>query len=246
MIKGAVLMIKVAICDDDKSIVSEVENRLERIGREKLINISIEAFYSGEDLNRIYELGEYYDIIYLDIEMTIMDGIQVAKIIREKDKYAIIIYISSHEEYLIQLFEVEPFRFIKKPIDFCLFDKYFLEAYNKILREDMYFQFEFNRNNVKIPYSDIMYFESHGRCISIIQKDGKEDKFNSKLNSIEKITEKGKHPFLRIHQSYLVNFHYIKKICFSKIELYNGKVLYISEERQKDIREKYSQILKGF
>ena len=39
MIKGAVLMIKVAICDDDKSIVSEVENRLERIGREKLINI---------------------------------------------------------------------------------------------------------------------------------------------------------------------------------------------------------------
>lgn len=55
----------------------------------------------------------------------------------------------------------------------------------------MYFQFEFNRNNVKIPYSDIMYFESHGRCISIIQKDGKEDKFNSKLNSIEKITEKG-------------------------------------------------------
>ena len=74
----------------------------------------------------------------------------------------------------------------------------------------------------------------------------KEDKFNSKLNSIEKITEKGKHPFLRIHQSYLVNFHYIKKICFSKIELYNGKVLYISEERQKDIREKYSQILKGF
>lgn len=127
-----------------------------------------------------------------------------------------------------------------------MFDKYFLEAYNKILREDMYFQFEFNRNNVKIPYSDIMYFESHGRCISIIQKDGKEDKFNSKLNSIEKITEKGKHPFLRIHQSYLVNFHYIKKICFSKIELYNGKVLYISEERQKDIREKYSQILKGF
>lgn len=106
MIKGAVLMIKVAICDDDKSIVSEVENRLERIGREKLINISIEAFYSGEGLNRIYELGEYYDIIYLDIEMTIMDGIQVAKIIREKDKYAIIIYISSHEEYLIQLLKL--------------------------------------------------------------------------------------------------------------------------------------------
>lgn len=175
-----------------------------------------------------------------------LDGIQIARAIRKEDKYTIIIYISSHEEYLIQLFEVEPFRFIKKPIDYNIFDKYFMDAYERIANEDIYFQYKFNRNNVKIPYKDIMYFESHGRCVSIIQQNGTEDKFNSKLSLIEKIVENSNQSFLRIHQSYLVNFRFVKKISFSKIELFDGKTLYISEERQKSIRNKYSKILKGF
>lgn len=93
-------------------------------------------------------------------------------------------------------------------------------------------------------YSDIIYFESRGRCIYIVQKDS-EDKFIGKLNAIEDKVTESNNPFLRIHQSYLVNFHYIKKICFSKIELYDGRILLISEERQKMIREQYSKILKG-
>lgn len=238
-------MIKIAICDDDKDLVARVENRLELLGRENLLSLSIDAFYSGESFEKTYCTGERYDIIYLDIEMAETNGIQVAKIIREKDKYAVIIYISSHEEYLIQLFEVEPFRFMKKPINYKIFDQYFKEANKKLQSGGSYFQYDFKRNNIKIPYSDILFFESRGRCIYIIQKDDKVDKFNGKLNLIEDKIIKSNISFLRIHQSYLVNFHYIKKICYSKVELYNGKILYISEDRQKSIREKYSQILKG-
>lgn len=239
-------MIKIAICDDDKNIAAKVENILEEIGKENLLKISIDVFYSGESLQKFYENGNTYDLIYLDIEMTMLNGIEVAKYIRERDRYTIIIYISSHEEYLIQLFEVEPFRFIRKPIDMAVFNKYFMEAYNKILREEVYFQYNFRRNNVKILYNNIVYFESRGRYINIIQKDGKEDRFNGKLNAIEEIVNRSNHPFLRVHQSYLINFHYIKKINFSKVELFNGKEIYISEERQKIIRERYSQILKEF
>lgn len=238
-------MIKIAICDDDKNVVAKIEDRLEENGKENLLRLSIDVFYCGESLEQSYNNGEWYDIIYLDIEMSTMNGIQIAKIIREIDKYVIIIYISSHEEYLIQLFDVEPFRFIKKPIDYELFDRYFKEAYKKIVSSGSYFEYEFKRNSIKILYSNIVYFESRGRCIYIIQKNEEEDKFIGKLNYIEEKVQESNNPFLRIHQSYLVNFHFIKKICFSKIELYNGKTLLISEERQKMIREKYSQILKG-
>lgn len=237
-------MIKIAVCDDDINIVAKIEDRLEEKGRENLLKLAIDAFYSGESLQQSYNNGERYDIIYLDIEMNTINGIQIAKLIREIDKYVIIVYISSHEEYLIQLFEVEPFRFLKKPINFKLFDRYFMEAYRKIVSSGSYFEYDFKRNSIKILYSDIIYFESRGRCIYIVQKD-KEDKFIGKLNYIEEKVAGSNNPFLRIHQSYLVNFHYIKKICFSKIELYDGKILLISEERQKIIREKYSQILKG-
>ncbi|MDD2959474.1 MAG: LytTR family DNA-binding domain-containing protein [Lachnospiraceae bacterium] len=239
-------MIKIAICDDDKRVVARLEDRLEEIGKENLLMVSIDAFYNGESLEANYRLGERYDIVYLDIEMGMMDGITAAKMVREIDKYAIIIYISNHEEYLIQLFEVEPFRFLKKPIDFKLFDAYFMEAYKRILEPGAYFRYNFKKNSVKILYSNIVYFESDGRSIKIQQKDGNVDKFNGKLNVVEDIVGDSNTPFLRIHQSYLVNFHYIKKICFSKIELYDGEMLCISEERQKTIRERYSQILKGF
>lgn len=239
-------MIRIAICDDDKRIVAEIEERLEKISKEILLEVSIDGFYCGEGLEKIYRQGERYDIIYLDIEMAILDGIKVARIIREIDKYVIIIYISSHEEYLIQLFEVEPFRFIKKPIDYKIFDKYFEDAYKKIDSVAAYFEYEFKRNSVKILYSEIVYFESNGRSIIIMQKDSNVDKFNGKLNMIEKAVEKSNNPFLRIHQSYLVNFHYIRKICFSKVELFDGRTLNISEDKQKIIRERYSEILKGF
>lgn len=108
-IKGLMVqMIKIAICDDDINIAAKIEDRLEKNGKENLLRISIDVFYSGEGLRKSYSNGERYDIIYLDIEMAAMNGVQVAKFIREMDKYVVIVYISSHEEYLIQLFEVEP------------------------------------------------------------------------------------------------------------------------------------------
>lgn len=91
---------------------------------------------------------------------------------------------------------------------------------------------------------DILYFESSRRLIKIKGKN-ESGKFYGKLNMVEKNLENGKIPFLRIHQSYLVNFRFIKEISFYKVVLFDGTELQISEERQKNVREKYNILMKG-
>lgn len=80
--------------------------------------------------------------------------------------------------------------------------------------------------------------------ITIRTKDSA-GKFYGKLNLLEKQLENGKIPFLRIHQSYLVNYRFIKEITFSKVVLLDGTELQISEERQKMIRAKFSNLMRG-
>lgn len=237
-------MLTVAVCDDDLIFASRIETILLEISQSRFLEMSVEVYSDGYELWRDISMGKTFELLYLDIEMIHLNGIDVAKRIREINQDLVIIYISNYDNYLIDLFEVEPFRFIKKPVDENLFISYFQKAYEKIIREDAYFEYKFNKALHKVLLKNIIYFESSGRTINIYCKDG-DGKFYGKLNAIENELSNGKVPFLRIHQSYLVNFNYIQEINFSRIVLVNKTQLQISEERQKTIRAKYVSLLGG-
>lgn len=235
--------ISIAICDDDKMQVSLTEKMIETIAAKRCIDIDISVFYDGSTLREYYKKGNRFDILYLDIRMNKLDGIEVAKYIRQIDLSLIIIYLSGYESYLLKLFEVEPFRFIKKPIDPIEFEEIFCKAYRKIIRNPIYYTYKYRKMIHKVLLNDVMYFESRGRIISIMLTNGNVETFYGKLDNVENDLSEAKISFLRIHQSYLVNFIYVKEMNFSKIVLINGKELTISEERQKYIRKMYLKIL---
>lgn len=90
-----------------------------------------------------------YDIIFLDIEMKKVNGIETAKEIRCIDKNVIIIYVSGFEAYAIDTFEVNPFRFIVKPVQKKEFEKVFTSAVNIATLEDVYFQYKYGKAFIK-------------------------------------------------------------------------------------------------
>lgn len=235
-------MLSIAICDDEIMFATQIESLLLEISKKLLIEVSIEVYSDGAELWSDFLSGKKYDLIYLDIEMDSLNGIEVAKKIRESNINSLIIYISYYEKYCLDLFEVEPFRFIKKPVDENKFFEYFKKAYERIVSDNIFFEYNFNKVTKKIPTKNIMYFESSRRVISIYSKEGN-DKFYGKLNNIEKQLDEGKIHFLRIHQSYLVNYRYIKNISFSKVVLLDGTELQISADRRKSIRKKCMLIL---
>jgi DNA-binding LytR/AlgR family response regulator len=237
-------MIRIAVCDDQPTVTASIEKMLESISYSEALKMEIDIFFDGATLEKSIKQGNRYDLIYLDIEMEVKDGIVAAREIRSIDQKVLLIYISGYECYLKELFEVEPFRFISKPIDKKLFDEYFLLAYQRICERDTYFLFHFSKITQKIPQSDILYFESIGRVVLVHLKNGTE-KFYGKLNDVEKVIQNGKGRFLRIHQSYLVNYNYIRKMVFSSVTLTDGTELQISGDRQKTIRTQFCKITGG-
>ena len=122
---------RIAICDDDISFTSKLEDIISREFAKNGKKTEIDVFFDGETLVKSIESGHRYSMIFLDIEMKKMNGITAARRIRQLDRYTLIIYISSCDDYLKELFEVEPFRFVSKPIQLEQLQRYCAEAIKK-------------------------------------------------------------------------------------------------------------------
>lgn len=234
-------MIRIAICDDEKLITTGIEEMVMTACSNRGLLAYADIFYSGSSLMDYIEIGNEYDIIYLDIEMPHMDGIKLAKRLREKNSDTILIFISAHTEYAIQLFDVETFRFIKKPINVDEFKDVFNKAYEKIISMNRFYNYFYNKKLYKIRLKSILYFESRGRIINIVTPHNREIHYG-KLDEVENKLKGEKIHFLRIHKSYLVNMEHVEKMSYDNVILKNGEKLPISEERQKLIQRQYLEL----
>ena len=239
-------MVNIAICDDDVKFAGRLEEMLIDYAKKCQIKIKIEVFLDGlELLESIKNQKELYDIIFLDIEMKDLNGIEVAKKIRSFDERCLIIYVTSYQSYAIEAYEVQPFRFIAKPINESILYKYWEAALDKVLSDNSTFQFKYKREIYKIRLSDIMYFQSKMRVIYVYMNNGSVFKFYDKMNNVENYIEKENKMFWRIHQSFLVNSHYILKISHDCVELNNHQILFISDDRKKVISKYYRNLVIG-
>ena len=229
-------MFRIAICDDDKIIGSNIENILLKYTKRACIEVNISVFYSGEELYRYIDSGHGFDLIYLDIEMDSMNGLEVGKNIRNtlKDHKTEIVYISAKDEYDRQLFAIQPLHFIPKPIDTHMLIETLKLA---MLRADKFggiFTYRKKAETYKIPIKDIIYFESINREIRIIANNV-EDTFYGTIQEV--IDEVAKYEFIRIHRSYVVNYLHISRFKYDEVIMSNGIGLPISQSRRKEVRE---------
>ncbi len=229
------LFMKAIICDDEKSTCQDLERLLLKYAKEKRTPLVTEVFYSGDTLLE-YLKREKADILFLDIELPGMNGVSVGKYIREilEDENIFLIYISSKQNYALQLFQNHPFDFLIKPIE----QEKVYHVLKNICRiagkSNLSFEFQNQNDRYRIAYNDILYFQSEGRRINIILK--KEIKtFYGKLSEIE---EKMPEFFWKIHKSYLINRNYAKEFTYEWVKMSNGDILNISKVNRADVRRK--------
>lgn len=234
-------MMKIAICDDENSMTGILDTMLEKIAKRNFIKIETEVFSNGEQLEKEIKKKAYFDIIFLDIEMKGKNGITVAREIRKIDRNVLIVYVTSHESYMQESFLIRPFRFIVKPVKEKILEKHFLDAFEEISSYDSYFRYKNKRVEWKIPLKDILYFESRKRKIYLVtEKDICE--FYDRLNEVEEKLKLGKTAFLRVHQSFLVNYRHVAGLAYDYLIMDNGKRISISEDRRKLISEEYCEL----
>ncbi len=221
-------MLNIAICDDEINILNKTKEILENYKKQ---SISVEIFLKGEDL---VESDSNFDIIFLDIDMTGINGIETARLIREKDKKVKIIYVTNYTDYTSSAFSVHAFGYLLKPVNEKNIYQQLDEAIS-YMKEEISETLEFNTTDgvVRLELKDIYYFEYKQR--KVIMK-AKQDTYIIK----QKISEIGKsmevYDFIMPHKSFSVNLYNVKSIKGYDIYMMDGSIIPLSQKKSTQFR----------
>lgn len=243
-ITGGKRMLNIAFCDDDKVFLSQIKSETESILTSLRIKAKINAFSCGLDLiEKFNKYNPYYDIVFLDIDMPIFNGKDIAKELRILDKNFKLIFITSYEREALNTFQYDVAGFIPKIL---VGEKLrsVLERVTKLI-EDENPQIQLiavkretdNPLTIKVPLNDIMYFESINRKIFMHTK---REVFIMHNYIFSDIVEKYlKMEFVKIHRTCIINVKYIFSIDEIEIRLDNGEKLPISRRKKQEIFDKF-------
>lgn len=225
------MTLNIAICDDEPIHVDLIKSYINSINIPYKINYILA--YSGEKL--LENLKENpVDIIFLDIEMEGIDGIQTGRKIREKDKNSIIVYLTGYKHYALEAFEIESFNYLIKPVTEERFaeemERILLRIQEKKALEEKIKLFPIYTKDklIQLLYDDIYCFEKSFRKIKVHTLNETIEFYGSMKDLIEQIDDSY---FVRCHQSYIVNKNKIREIQENKIILNDKEEWYIPISR---------------
>ncbi|KAF5084257.1 Transcriptional regulatory protein BtsR [anaerobic digester metagenome] len=237
-------MLKIAVCDDNHYLCIEIEQVILDYSIQRNIKIDIEVFYDGKELINYIENQHSFDLIFLDIELKTTTGIEVGTTLRKKldDYITKIVFISSKTGYERQLFDVQPFNFLDKPIDKEKILNCIYLSLKLLDKEKKKLKYKVGKEYKQIAFQDILYFENKLRKVKITTLDGTDEFYGTLAN----IKSQLPNIFLTTHNSYIVNYNYIKKISGDSILMINEMIIPISKRNLKDIQQFQIQFLKEF
>lgn len=228
---------KIAICDDEPAQRELIVDCINKHFGDKKILVSVEEYESAEQLLFQYDCNCDLDIALLDIQMSGMDGISLAKKLRSQNKALSIIFITAMTEYIFDGFEVQAINYLLKPFDkeklhICL-DK----AINQCSNYERYLTIRVDKELVKLKKSQIIRIESEGHYINIIMLD---DRYRIKWTMKEVEEELVEDNFFKISRSDLVNIYSIERITKKEVMLVNGdKILIPKGSKHGEISEAF-------
>lgn len=229
---------RIAVCEDNNIVAAFMEDYIASMEAE---NIEYEIFTSGDDLIHYMERENVtFNILFMDIEMPGRNGIETSAYVREKDKYALIIFITDHKEYVYEVFDVLPFRFLIKPVTREALNLVMKKAFEHFNLTKQVFFFKQNKTQLQVAFDEIIYFEGNLRKVRLVTTGGEYD-FYGKISEVVKKLDGNL--FLQIHNSYIVNMDQIRKISESVVLLKSGTTLPISKKYREYVRQKHIQYM---
>lgn len=232
--------IKIGLIDDDQEHLELMRSYLIRFGVEEDIRFSVEEYTNG--LNFVEEYKGNLDIIFLDIEMPHMDGLEAAHRIRLIDASVGIVFVTNMAQYAIKGYEVDAIDFVVKPVEYYVFAEKLKKAirYTRknaerelvVVTEDIV---------VKLRLSKIRYIEKSKNYLIYHTDDG-DYKMRGTMAATE--DELGKDGFSKCISGCLVNLKYVSKVEKDAVYVDNVR-LPLSRQRRKEFREDLMRYIGG-
>lgn len=226
-------MLLLAVCDDIPIECAAIAKQIENILNPSDINYEIKKFFSGQEL---LKSKEGFDIIFLDIKMPEVSGMELAKELRRQEKQSLIIFITSAREYVFEAFDVDAFQYLLKPIQSEKLKNVLERAINKIQLEPNtdFLIISADRQTKKIFLKDILYIESFGRIAKLHCHEGTLETYEQIGVFESKLSDRS---FFRCHKCFLVNLDYVEAFNKTEICLENGEKIILAKRRYEDFQK---------
>ena len=226
-------MIKIAICDDEPMMVQELAGHLAEYMKEK--SITAYDLSSFPDSCALLDAADRFDVIFLDIQMEHLDGMETAKLLRQRGDHSLLVFVTVLKELVFDAFQVEAYDYLLKPLDSARFK----QTMNRVLRslkqrtaEDIVIQRGTGCEVVLL--SDIVYCEVLGRKIYLHKSDGTVSDYYDKLEDLERRVD-GR--FFKCHRSFLVNLDYVRGCQDGQVLLFQGERIPASRLRERELTQ---------
>lgn len=233
------IMINLAIVEDEDSYAKQLTEYIEKYQSESGNMFKVTRFKDGDEITNGYK--PVFDIILMDIEMKLMDGMTAAEEIRRLDSDVVIMFITNMTNYAIRGYQVDALDYVLKPVSYFAFSQKLGRAISKIKRSPSTISIDMASGVKKLSVDDIFYIESEGHNLNFYTTTGSFT-IRSKLSDYE--AHLSPYNFFRSNKGYLVNLKYVDGVENGAC-LIAGKKLLISRSRKSDFMSALTNYMAG-
>ena len=211
----------IALCDDDAVQREYLADLVSAWAVEAGLDVRLALFPSGEAF-LARDLGQF-SILLLDIEMPGMDGITLARGVRERNETAVIVFITGYAEYIAEGYDVSALHYLMKPVDKSKLFSVLEKAVKTLDKNGKLLPLELGGELVMLPLRDLRYIEVQGNYVTFHGKQA----YKVKMPLVEAralLDER----FFRTGRSFLVNLHYVRKVTKTDVYLATGEQIPLS------------------
>lgn len=240
--KRVIRMYHIFICDDDKREIEILRKRIEICLQKQKKEYEAEEFLDGSELLEALR-HRVPEVIFLDIDMPGMSGMEVADWIFNNHIHTNVIFVTNRDDMVFQAIHYQPFRFLRKNTLENELEEAIFKLTQKIEKEEQILEVPTKDGMEFLPLKNILYVESCKHYLRIRHTDG-ECEMRGKISNLQ--TWMCGYGFVQTHRSYLVNMRFMKMVRANEVELDNGEILSVSRDKVQDVKKKQMIYLRSF
>ncbi len=234
--------IRIAVVDDETAFAQSLKTRIAAFLTQQQIPAEVTVFTSGSALLESCA-DTQYDLIFLDIDIPDVTGLDIARMLRMKDTPAELIFITNYDNLVYDTIRYTPFRFIRKSRLAAEFEEALQAFLAKMHSQTTMYLFQTEQGKRPVHAASIVYIEVQSHRLTVHLP---EEAFlaGGNLSDVEAVF--AEHGFLRIHKSYLVNFRYISRISYKEVVLDDGTALPLSRGKLASVKKELMRFSRRF
>lgn len=222
---------KILICDDEQQYVDELKIHIENFMQSRVADFTIDT---ANNPQAVADSNEIYQLAFLDIQMDELNGISLAKNLKERNSKIVIFFVTSYNDYQDEAMDLRAFRFFEKPLNADRLYSGLEKAMEYIDESYVDFYVWTDNEHKQILVDDVIYVERGNRQVTLVTTQGN---FTTRESFDEWCAILQNSFFYRVHKSFIVNLHYVTGYKYSELFVQNNVRIPIASRRQTDFHK---------